>query len=242
MERAERLTTLGASLRRTLDGDYATERAAARDAFPSDNMLMEPGLDVDAARAWTLARLRRVVRSGLRLGGSTRTGGRACRPAAAVVTFEMLAHGDMSVTIKSGVQFGLFGGAVTNLGTAWHHDTFLPGITSMKILGGFAMTELGHGSDVASIETEIVYDADTDEYVVNSPTPGATKAYIGNAAVDGTMAAVFGQLRVGDESHGVHTILVPIRDDEGKRPARRDHRRPRPQGRPAGRRQRHHPL
>ena len=30
---------------------------------------------------------------------------------------EMLAHGDLSVTIKSGVQFGLFGGAVTNLGT-----------------------------------------------------------------------------------------------------------------------------
>ncbi len=51
---------------------------------------------------------------------------------------------------------------------------------------------------------------------MNSPTPGATKAYIGNAAVDGTMAAVFGQLTVAGESHGVHTILVPIRDENGR--------------------------
>ena len=108
-------------------GDYATERAAARDAFPSDNMLMDPGLDVDASRDWTLHRLLtfRTRASAPRecLNGA----GAPADPLHAVVTFEMLSHGDMSVTIKSGVQFGLFGGAVTNLGTAWHHDTFLPG-------------------------------------------------------------------------------------------------------------------
>ncbi len=216
LERAEHLTTLGASLRRALDGDFAAERAAARNAFPSANLLMDPQLDVDSARQWTLARLHELSDAGFGSAGVPERAGASADPLAAVVTFEMLAHGDMSVTIKSGVQFGLFGGAVNNLGTKWHHDTFLPGITSMKLLGGFAMTELGHGSDVASLETEIVYDADSEEYVVHSPTPGATKAYIGNAAVDGTMAAVFGQLTVGGERHGVHTILVPIRDDEGR--------------------------
>jgi acyl-CoA oxidase len=216
LERAEHLTTLGAALRRALDGPYGAERAAARNAFPSFNMLMDPALDVDAARRWTIARLRELAESGFGSAGVPAHAGAPADPLAAVVTFEMLAHGDMSVTIKSGVQFGLFGGAVTNLGTEWHHNTYLPDITSMKLLGGFAMTELGHGSDVASIETEIVYDAEADEYIVHSPTPGAAKAYIGNAAVDGTMAAVFGQLSVDGESHGVHTILVPIRDDQGR--------------------------
>ncbi len=215
LERAEHLTTLGASLRRALDGAFAGERATARNAFPSSRLLMDPQLSVDDARRWTLSRLRELSDAGFGSAGVPERAGASADPLAAVITFEMLAHGDMSVTIKSGVQFGLFGGAVANLGTEWHHDTFLPGITSMTLLGGFAMTELGHGSDVASLETEISYDEATDEFVVNSPTPGATKAYIGNAAVDGTMAAVFGQLKVGGESHGVHTILVPLRDDQG---------------------------
>ncbi|MCB2413792.1 acyl-CoA dehydrogenase family protein [Demequina sp. TTPB684] len=215
LDNAEQLTTLGAALRRALDGDFAEERAAARSAFPAANMHMKPGLDMATARQWTLARLHELSASGFGSAGVPQRAGAAADPLAAVVTFEMLAHGDMSVTIKSGVQFGLFGGAVTNLGTAWHHDTFLPDITSMKLLGGFAMTELGHGSDVASIETEIVYDRDSDEFIVNSPKPSAAKAYIGNAAADGTMAAVFGQLTVDGVCHGVHTILVPIRDEDG---------------------------
>jgi len=216
LEGAERLTTLGATLRRALDGPYERERSAARRTFPAKGMLMDPTLDVDAARVWTLSRLKELSDAGFGSAGVPERSGASADPLAAVVTFEALAHGDMSVTIKSGVQFGLFGGAVANLGTAWHHDTFLPDICSMRLLGGFAMTELGHGSDVASLETEIVYDDAAGEFVVHSPTPSATKAYIGNAAVDGTMAAVFGQLIVNGKSHGVHTILVPIRDDQGR--------------------------
>ena len=59
----------------------------------------------------------------------------------------------------------------------------------------------------------------TDELVVHTPTPSATKDYIGNAAKDGTLAAVFAQLVAEDgdgaRSHGVHCVLVPIRDDAG---------------------------
>ena len=50
---------------------------------------------------------------------------------------------------------------------------------------------------------------------MNSETPEATKAYIGNAARDGSMAVVFGQLLVRGRNHGVHVVLVPIRDDDG---------------------------
>ncbi len=211
----EKLTELGANLRRALDGQLADQRATARASFPSEHLHREPGQSMEQAREWVLNRLRELDASGFGHAGLITKAGEAPDPAAAVLAFEMLALGDLSTLIKSGVQFGLFGGAVSNLGTSWHHDTFMPDITSFKLLGCFAMTELGHGSDVAGIETTITFVPETDEFEVNSETPQATKAYIGNAARDGSIAVVFGQLLVRGRNHGVHVVLVPIRDSDG---------------------------
>ena len=212
---AEPLTTLGARLRVALDGPFAAERAVARATFPAQGMHLDPALGVAEAREWTLERLKELEREGFGHSGVPDGANAVSDPLTAVTTFEMLAHGDLSVTIKSGVQFGLFGGAVANLGTQWHHDTFLPGITDLSLLGAFAMTELGHGSDVQHLETTLTYVPETDEIEVHSPTPSARKAYLGNAASHGTMAAVFGQLVVDGENHGIHVVLVPIRDQVG---------------------------
>lgn len=211
----ESLTALGSSLRVALDGQYAVERAAARAAFASDDLHRDPELSVAESREWVMSRLKRLTSEGFGSTGVPKNADSPSDPLAGVITFEMLSHGDLSVTIKSGVQFGLFGGAVVNLGNSWHHDEFLPGITDLSLLGSFAMTELGHGSDVASIETTITYIPETDEYEVHSPTRGSTKAYIGNAAQDGHMAAVFGQLIVDGDNKGVHVVLVPIRNLDG---------------------------
>lgn len=210
----ENLTALGAGLRRALDGPFADKRSAARAAFPADNLLRDPNLSIDEAREWVLNRLLEISEAGVLATGVPRSAADPGDLADTVIAFETLAHGDLSATIKSGVQLGLFGGAVTNLGTSWHHDTFLANIASLKLLGCYGMTELGHGSDVFSLETTITYIPETDEFEVHSETPGATKAYIGNAAKHGTMAVVFGQLLVRGRNYGVHAILVPIRDDE----------------------------
>ncbi|MDN4481978.1 acyl-CoA dehydrogenase family protein [Demequina lignilytica] len=211
----EQLTVLGARLRAALDGPFAAERAVGRATFPADGMHLDPAVGMEDAREWTLARLVELERRGFGHSGVPDGANAVSDPLTAVTTFEMLAHGDLSVTIKSGVQFGLFGGAVTNLGTGWHHRTFLPGITDLTLLGAFAMTELGHGSDVQHLETTLTYMRETDEIEVHSPTPSSRKAYLGNAARHGTMAAVFGQLVVDGERHGIHVVLVPIRDDHG---------------------------
>lgn len=212
----ENLTHLGAALRTALDGPYAAERARWREEFPVENLLRDPGMSLAESRAWVLSRLGELTQAGFGSTGVPQSSGDPGDPLAGVMAFEALAHGDLSVTIKSGVQYGLFGGAVANLGTSWHHDTFLPRITSLELLGCFAMTELGHGSDVQSLETTITYVPETDEFEVNSPTPQSTKAYIGNAGEHGSMAVVFGQLVVDGQRHGVHAILVPIRDEDGR--------------------------
>ena len=64
---------------------------------------------------------------------------------ASVAAFETLAFGDLSVLVKVGVQFGLFGGAILQLGTKPHHDAYLADLITGKTMGCFAMTETGHG-------------------------------------------------------------------------------------------------
>lgn len=132
---------------------------------------------------------------------------------ASVAAFETLALGDLSVLVKVGVQFGLFGGAVLQLGTERHHEKYLADIVSGRLLGCFAMTETGHGSNVQAVGTVASYDVDAQEFVITSTRPDAWKDYIGNAAAHGEMAVVFAQLEVAGEQHGVHALLVPIRVD-----------------------------
>lgn len=129
--------------------------------------------------------------------------------------FETLGYFDLSLVVKFGVQFGLWGGSVLWLGTKKHHDRYLKDIGSLAIPGCFAMTETGHGSNVRNCETTATYDSRTDEIIVHSPNKASGKDYIGNAAAHGQMASVFAQLIVNGENHGVHAILVNIRDKEG---------------------------
>jgi acyl-CoA oxidase len=173
------------------------------------------GLDMRAHRSRVLDRLRALAatdRPGLGFdkayGGGGDIGG-------SVVSFEMLGFGDLSLMVKAGVQWGLFGGAVQLLGTAPHHERYLRRIMDADLLGCFAMTEHGHGSDVQHLRTTATYDPDTGEFVVHTPDRGAMKEFIGNAARDGRMAVVFAQLITGGEARGVHAFLVPIRDDKG---------------------------
>ncbi|MBN4844884.1 acyl-CoA dehydrogenase family protein, partial [Staphylococcus sp. EG-SA-29] len=133
-------------------------------------------------------------------------------PGGNIAGFEELVAADPSLQIKAGVQWGLFGAAVHQLGTEEHHRKWLPGIMSLEIPGAFAMTEIGHGSDVAAIGTTATYDPDTQEFVINTPFKAAWKEYLGNAAVHGQAATVFAQLITRGVNHGVHCFFVPIRD------------------------------
>ena len=144
-----------------------------------------------------------------RLGGSDDHGGN-------IAGFEELVIADPSLQIKGGVQWGLFGSAVLHLGNQEHQDKWLPGIMSLDIPGSFAMTEIGHGSDVASIATTATYDAQTQEFIINTPFRAAWKEFIGNAAVDGLAAVVFAQLITKGVNHGVHAFYVELRDPETK--------------------------
>ena len=210
------ITPTGSALQRVLDGEFHEIKQRWRDEVTTDDVVRDPTQSIDEARDWALDRVKRLAHRHFVTAGFPTAQGGTGDAAASVANFEMVAMGDLSLTIKSGVQHGLFGGAIVNLGTRWHHETFLPGAIDVSLPGCFAMTEIGHGSDVQSLETSITWDAETAEFVVHSPSPTAAKAYIGNAGRDGRMAAVFGQLWVDEVHQGVHVVLVPIRDEHGR--------------------------
>ena len=211
----EDISPLGESLREATAGRYGEVRRMARATLEPEMMVRDPGQTMAQAREWTLQTVRKFMKLGLAGSGFPIAYGGLDDVGRSVVDFEMTAHGDLSVTIKSGVHFGLFGGAVQSLGTDFHHELYMADIVSMKLQGCFAMTEKGHGSDVSSLQTTLTYDAKTDEIVVDSPTDSATKTYIGSAADDAEMAVVFGQLIVAGKLHGVHAAMVPLRTAKG---------------------------
>jgi acyl-CoA oxidase len=134
---------------------------------------------------------------------------------ASIAAFETLGYGDLSVLVKVGVQFGLFGGAILQLGTKRHHDAYLEDLITGRVLGCFAMTETGHGSNVQALGTTATYDAAAAEFVINTPDELSRKDYIGNAAMHARLAVVFAQLEVDGVSHGVHAFVVPLRNEDG---------------------------
>jgi len=178
------------------------------------DLRFDESLSLDEARERTFAQLEQLVHTAMPGAGFSPDVGGLGDPGASVTSIEMLAQFDLSLMVKAGVQWGLFGGAVENLGTA-RHTHLIPQLINLELVGCFAMTETGHGSNVQQLETTATYDPATQEFVVHSPTPGARKDYIGNAAKHARIAAVFAQLISNGESHGVHCLLVPIRDDHG---------------------------
>jgi acyl-CoA oxidase len=202
------------ALTTVLDGRWAELRGRLRDRMTATKLADSYDLDRETHRAQVLEQLRELVASGHPKLGFDREYGGEGDVGGSVVSFQLLGYGDLSLMVKAGVQWGLFGGAVQMLGTRRHHERYLPGIMSLDIPGCFAMTESGHGSDVQHLRTTATF---TDGgWVIDTPDDDARKDYIGNAARDGRMAVVFAQLVVGERSYGVHAFLVPIRDETGK--------------------------
>ena len=125
---------------------------------------------------------------------------------------ETLSYHDLSLVIKFGVQFGLWGMSVMSLGTEKHYKKYLKDIGTLELPGGFAMTETHHGSNVKGIETTATYNHNDRTFVINTPVPNARKEYIGNAAVHGEKVTVFAKLIINDKDYGVNAFVVSIRD------------------------------
>jgi acyl-CoA oxidase len=205
-----------AEVNRLLDPDHRELRARVLEILTQPAFALTRDEDTAAYRARVHAWCRALADDGLGGLGYPREFGGEHDVTQAIAVFETLAYHDLSMMVKFGVQFGLFGGSIYQLGTRRHHERWLGAVASLELPGCFAMSETAHGSNVRDLETTATYDAATREFIIHSPHEGAGKDYIGNAAVYGLVATVFAQLETGGARHGVHAFLVPIREAAGR--------------------------
>lgn len=93
-------------------------------------------------------------------------------------------------------------------------EKFLPLARSFQIIGTYAQTELGHGSNLQRLETEAVFDRSTDTFILNTPTLTATKFWPGALGRSTNYCLLMAQLYTPDRNHpcGLQMFFVQIRD------------------------------
>ncbi|KAL0865405.1 hypothetical protein Bca101_044523 [Brassica carinata] len=183
------------------------ERGGKLFVSPDYNQTMEQQREITMKRIWYL------LEKGVYRGWLTDSGPDAELKKLALL--EVCGIYDHSLSIKLGVHFFLWGNAVKFFGTKRHHEKWLKNTEDYVVKGCFAMTELGHGSNVRGIETVTTYDPRTGEFVINTPCESAQKYWIGGAAKHATHTIVFSQLSINGTNQGVHAFIAQIRDEDG---------------------------
>ncbi|OMJ79569.1 hypothetical protein SteCoe_20377 [Stentor coeruleus] len=118
---------------------------------------------------------------------------------------------DLGLSGRYSVHAILYMETLEFLGTD-KHKPLMERSLLLKDYGSFSMTEIGHGSNVAALETTAIYNHSTHEFIINSPTPTSTKYLVGGMANTSTMTVVFAQLIIENVKHGIHAFVIRVRD------------------------------
>lgn len=111
-----------------------------------------------------------------------------------------------------GLHASMFLVTLREQGTPEQHKLFLEKAEAYKIIGCYAQTELGHGSNVRGLETTATWNADDKTFTIHSPTLTASKWWIGSLGKTANHAVVMAQLFIAGKNYGPHPFVVPIRD------------------------------
>jgi alkylation response protein AidB-like acyl-CoA dehydrogenase len=139
-------------------------------------------------------------------------GGCGGSSSAVVGVLEELAWANAAVAVELAVHLSVCAQPIVTDGTDGQRRTFLPRLARGELLGAFALSEPGAGSDAAAIRTR--YEADPPGYRLSG-----AKMFISNAASAG-LTLVFATRDPGLGHAGITGFLVP-KETEGLRVAQR---------------------
>lgn len=130
------------------------------------------------------------------------------------------------------LHMGMFVTTIREQGSDEQRAFWMPRIEKWEIIGAYAQTELGHGSNVRGLELEARYDTERKEFVLKSPTLTASKWWNGTLGRTANHAIVVAQLLLphyhsdhgsdiasgGYVSYGPHPFIVQVRDMQSHLP------------------------
>lgn len=108
-------------------------------------------------------------------------------------------------------------------GTPEQHKLFLKKAENYEIIGCYAQTELGHGSNVRGLETTATWNSDDKSFTLHSPHLTASKWWIGSMGRTANHAVVMAQLIINGKSYGPHPFVLQIRDMKTHEPLENIH-------------------
>ncbi|APE33540.1 acyl-CoA dehydrogenase [Nocardia mangyaensis] len=182
----------------TLNDDERAIGATARQF--ADEFLAPNALEWDERKHFPVDVLRKagpVGFGGICVGDDV--GGSDLRRLDAVRIFEQLATGCPSVAAYISIH-NMATWMIDEYGTEWQRRRWVPGMASMELLGSYALTEPGVGSDAAALTTKAVRDG--DDYVLTG-----AKQFISGAGANDLYVMM---VRTGGEGpRGISALIVP---------------------------------
>ncbi|CAI2351744.1 unnamed protein product [Caenorhabditis sp. 36 PRJEB53466] len=122
---------------------------------------------------------------------------------------ETLEAYDQGTSARLFLHGSVFGAAVKSMGSERHKE-LVEKIENSEVVGAFCLTEIGHGSNTAEVQTTATFDR--GELVFNTPSFGAIKCWAGNLAHSATHVVVYAQLHVAGKNEGLHGFVIQVRD------------------------------
>ncbi|KAJ9453660.1 putative peroxisomal acyl-coenzyme A oxidase 1.2 [Diplonema papillatum] len=110
-------------------------------------------------------------------------------------------------------HMGLFLPTIIGQASNQQKMLWVPRAMNFSIIGAYAQTELGHGSNVRALQTTAVYDAGEQCFFLNTPTLQSMKFWNSGAGLVATHCVCYAQLSTGGVNHGVHVFFVQLRDE-----------------------------
>ncbi|GAB4820390.1 hypothetical protein N2152v2_007436 [Parachlorella kessleri] len=112
------------------------------------------------------------------------------------------------------LHIGMFIPTIMSQGTDEQQAKWIPMCNRLQIIGTYAQTELGHGTFVRGLETVAVFDEQSKQFVIHSPTLTATKWWPGGLGKTATHVICMARLFLKNKDYGPHAFVVQIRDLE----------------------------
>ncbi|MGY2060895.1 acyl-CoA dehydrogenase family protein, partial [Nocardia gipuzkoensis] len=166
----------------------------------ADELLAPNALEWDERKHFPIDVVRKA--GSLGMGGiyiGEDVGGSALRRLDAVRIFEQLATGCPAIAAYISIH-NMVAWMIDSYGNDAQRNRWLPGLTSMDLLGSYALTEPGVGSDAAALSTRAVRDG--EDYLLTG-----VKQFISGA---GSTDVYVVMARTGDTgSRGISAFIVP---------------------------------
>jgi acyl-CoA oxidase len=116
-------------------------------------------------------------------------------------------------------HYNLCLGTIMNLaGSNRHHlQGYIDELEQLETKGIYMVTEIDHGNNAMSMQTEARFDKEKQEFIINTPYPGACKfmPYL-SSEEQPKLAIVMARLWLEDQDCGVHPFIVRCRDKQGR--------------------------